>query len=495
MGIRDESNHTLEGGKMIRTKCAMLSARGVILLAVILLGILSTFGSVYGVVYFGFHSPGIAYNPVEQKYLATYMKHNEWLMYKRLINPFGAPQPPVPQWGWGDDESEPAVAYDGVNNRFLLVSASAGRYPFLYGKLLNKYGYFSYPENEYLVISTTAHVNGPPLITFDSLNERFLVTWIDSRGPDAAIYGQIIAADGTLWGAEFPILHKTEPWTVHGVAYDHVNRKFLIAGVCSQGIMGQFVNADGVLEEGPVLLVDNEEIPRYPSLAYDGINQRYLLTWNQHVNTGLVRGRLIRADGTHHGDGFVLSEERGGPSAAAYDPVYERFLVAWTRAHTDGRFVDSEGTPQGEQFAISRKCDPVCWALGSIRPTIAVNGQCGNFLVASVSTYPFALASVQAAKQDVHFTVVGNPCKRAVLTVRKKGNGRKEGSISGPIFPCNGNPCAGTYIRGTTVNLTAHGSTFGTWTGCDEVKGAECLVTMDKSKAVTATFLKGLSDD
>ena len=54
-----------------------------------------------------------------------------------------------------------------------------------------------------------------------------------------------------------------------------------------------------------------------------------------------------------------------------------------------------------------------------------------------------------------------------------------------------GTDCSELYPSGTTVTLTAtpaSGSVFAGWSGCDEVSGASCTVTMNAAASVTARF-------
>ncbi len=74
------------------------------------------------------------------------------------------------------------------------------------------------------------------------------------------------------------------------------------------------------------------------------------------------------------------------------------------------------------------------------------------------------------------------------LSVTKDGSGTIT-SGDGHIY-C-GSVCSYAYVDGTQVGLTAipaPGYTFDGFTGCDNVNGDFCLMTMDSAKNVTATF-------
>jgi hypothetical protein len=81
--------------------------------------------------------------------------------------------------------------------------------------------------------------------------------------------------------------------------------------------------------------------------------------------------------------------------------------------------------------------------------------------------------------------------KQFALTVNRAGVGSALGSVSSSPAGINcGTDCSETYTYNTVVTLTASPSLlFSTWSGCDAVAGATCIVNMNSVKSVTATFL------
>ena len=204
--------------------------------------------------------------------------------------------------------------------------------------------------------------------------------------------------------------------------------------------------------------------------------------------TGVIFGQLVNADGTLLGTTFTISRHGKNPSVA-FDNVNQRFLVAWTSGITDGQFVNGDGTLQGDRFSISQK--------GSFSnnnddpPSIAFNPQCGNFLVASVARDSSMIKGTWTTKSEINYTVVGDPCPVATLTIKKKGYRAKKSLVGGDSFSCKRNSCK--YIAGSGVTITANPddkAAFEGWTGCDTVMDNVCNVTMDGDKTVTAKFSK-----
>jgi hypothetical protein len=79
--------------------------------------------------------------------------------------------------------------------------------------------------------------------------------------------------------------------------------------------------------------------------------------------------------------------------------------------------------------------------------------------------------------------------KRFTLTVDKTGLLGGQGTVtSNPAGIDCGGDCSESYTSGTVVTLTATGTLFMGWTGCDSVNGTTCTVTMSSAKSVTARF-------
>jgi hypothetical protein len=84
----------------------------------------------------------------------------------------------------------------------------------------------------------------------------------------------------------------------------------------------------------------------------------------------------------------------------------------------------------------------------------------------------------------------GAPAPGHTLSVSKEGAG--DGTVSSEPAGINcGAACVAEYDAGAVVVLTATpdpASTFGGWTGCASVNGAECVVALGADRAVSATF-------
>jgi hypothetical protein len=305
----------------------------------------------------------------------------------------------------------PAMAYDPINNRYLLVYANGNlisEYN-IYGQFINSDGT---PFGLEFVISDADQEQSFPSVAYDGVNHRFLVVWHDYRNqytiPDAYtdIYGQLVNANGSLYGGNFAISDATYSQSYPSVAYDGINQRFLVVwdetrntwapGTTGYDIYGQLVNANGTLygtTSDVNFVITNAADTQYTtSVAYDSVYHRFLVVWEEYRNSGTtssdIYGQLVNGDGTLFGTAsdvnFAIcnvSQPQSNPSVA-YDNLNHRFLVAWgdSRPVIDmdiyGQLVNASGSLYGNNFAISNA------ATFQTFPSVAYDSVNQKFLVA-----------------------------------------------------------------------------------------------------------------
>ena len=449
----------------------------------------------------GVHSPTLTYSPLSHSYRGVHLGYDFPFLCGSEINPWGNGG----GCGWivtsADDHSKAAVAHNPMDDNVFLVRTGVWPYYDLYGYFLDYTSSDDFFNPDQFVISDDPGAQANPIITRDSVNGRFLVTWTDDRNIDGlTIYGQLVSAEEELEGSEFVIvggLNKESIGWGHGnpyysVAYDHVNQRFLVVWNPGASISGQFINANGTLQGEQFTIVENPD-DFYPlvhtSVAYDSVNQRYLVVWDLDWGLGDIMGQLVNADGTLLGTTFAIARSAGKNPSVAFDNVNQRFLVAWTWVTTDGQFVNPDGMLQGDRLSISSKG----FYSHDEPPAIAFNPQCGNFLVASVARYWPGIQDMDFVQSDIDYSIVGDPCPSATLTVKMKGYGVKRRYIHGTTgMNCIKNICSGQYWPGSEIDIGAGvdgKEVVVTWTGCDAIDSySSCHITMDSDKNVTAKF-------
>ncbi len=294
---------------------------------------------------------------------------------------------PKDQWMSAGEGPASYVALDSINNRFLVVwedDRNDQGQPYywerdIYGQLINADGTLYGSPIAISTLSGSQQLS--PRVVFDSTNGRFLIIWRDTRdiapwdyGPWNT-YGQLVNADGTLYGDNFAIstitggeYHGMSP---SGVVFDTVSERFFVTMVghteggfyVPYNVFGQFVNADGSLYASPFPITNYMEgygVGGH-ALAYDLNNRRFLVAWGLNEDKQ-IHARLLNADGTFYGSEFTISTtlgpyDRGNAlSSISFDPVHSRFLVIWSTAYGDythGQVVNADGTLHGTEIAIS----------------------------------------------------------------------------------------------------------------------------------------------
>lgn len=452
--------------------------------------------SAYGTAaYSGDRAPSLAYDSQNNRYLLVYVKEDIGLaphIYGQLLNCDGTAYGNEFQISEEDYmKYNPSVAYDAVNNRFLVVWSELrnGTSDDIYGQLVNVDGTLS---GSSFPISTANNAQYYPAIAYDSANQRFLVVWEDYRnGNHYDIYGQLVNANGTLNGSNFPISTATNHQYYPAVAYDSVNQRFLVVwsdlrGGISYDIYGQLVNANGTLNGESFSISTDNNHQTHPSLAYDSTNQRFLVVFtNYSASTDYdIYGQLVNADGILTGANFAISEaiKTQYKVDVAYDNAHQRFLVVWEdfRGSTYdiyGQYVNVNGTLSDSNFVISDAAND------QRNPKVSYNFNFANFLVAFETRIIGEITTI-----DIGLNLIGPACTGYTLTVSKSGSGSGTVTSSPAGIDC-GTDCSQVYGSGLIITLSATaaaGSTFAGWSG--DADCADGIVTMDANKNCIATF-------
>ncbi len=255
-----------------------------------------------------------------------------------------------------------------------------------------------------------------PQVAYNAIDDQYMIVWFDTRNPgNNDIFGQVITADATLIGANFPIIEfadaQIDPsiahspaanrylvaWrTQHGGAFNHgygrileslgepVTGQFFVseagfessiaynaaadeffhearnfAGGGPGGIRGRRIDTGGNLLGVNIAIATAGAPAPAGEVAYDSVNNQYLATWrNQDARN--LQGQRIDAAGNLIGGPIIIWPSfpgSGRPTAAvAFSPADELFLVAFgdfSGPGIRGQFVSSEGDLVGGPFFIT----------------------------------------------------------------------------------------------------------------------------------------------
>ncbi len=240
-------------------------------------------------------------------------------------------------------------------------------------------------------ISTSRANEQTPAVAYNSVSHEYLVVWQDdrtqaTRGTD--IYGRRVAADGSRIGGDVRISRSSAnaDEVAPAVAYNPADDQYLVVwederpdAIPGSDIYGQRLAAEGTLV-GRNFRVDAPSNPDgasagSPALAYNSAAGEYLVIWEDWRDAefplwgGSIYGARLAADGTHMGPDFEVgfgSSENVTPQVA-YNPVVGQYLAVWTGIHWAdeevdedvdcseifGRRLSATGAPIGGVFLVS----------------------------------------------------------------------------------------------------------------------------------------------
>ena len=258
----------------------------------------------------------------------------------------------------------PAVAYNWKHREYLVVwhetwmvgtrDIRASRIS-ANGTVLAEFDIYSNPTRD----------SAQPAVSYDPVNDRYLVVWIYDvfgDGSDWDIYGRFIpwqGPDSTL--TEFPIITwPSKQWNPK-VVYARAQEEFLVvwwnedpAHLVKGYVSGKRVYADGsgfpsAGSDVTISVGDRERVA--PDVAYNLSRNEYLLVYTDGVD---IFGERLRGDAAPLGSGeFGIAgwpDAERRPAVAACKEA-DQYLVAWQSLQGGSdeaiyaRFVNGEGAP------------------------------------------------------------------------------------------------------------------------------------------------------
>jgi len=237
----------------------------------------------------------------------------------------------------------PDVAFGSADSRYLVVwpDYSAGR---VLGRFVTHTGTVSAAA---FPISEAPYGALYPAVAYDETSHEFLVTWDDAGDRGGVIYGQRVrASDGALVGANFPI------GSIYGgirsaVAWSSVSGCYLVVywgpGGAAPEVYGQRVAGDGALLGANFNISNDGVFSGYPAVAWGVSDNQFLVTWDN--DDGNIHGRRVDpGSGALLGSMIVVTT--GGAkdrSCSAYDSVNQRWLVQFNDGANAGMSYDQSG--------------------------------------------------------------------------------------------------------------------------------------------------------
>jgi phosphoribosylformylglycinamidine (FGAM) synthase PurS component len=213
-----------------------------------------------------------------------------------------------------NDQRVPALGFDGANFLVAWQDYRGGSYCDIYGARVTPEGRVL--DSASLVISQAANNQSSPALAFDGAN--YLVAWQDYRGGSYCdIYGARVTPEGTvLDSASLVISQAANNQFSPALACDgsnllvvwNDNRSDLLGD-----IYGARVTPGGVVLDSTGLVISQAAYNQYsPALAFDGSS--FLVVWQDYRGSDLdIYGARVTPGGTVFESGVVVRQE--GPQS------------------------------------------------------------------------------------------------------------------------------------------------------------------------------------
>ncbi|MGQ9708160.1 MAG: hypothetical protein ACUVUR_04725, partial [bacterium] len=279
-----------------------------------------------------------------------------------------------------DNQEEPAVGFDGVN--YLVVwtdwrrggsAEICGARVTPEGVVLDDVGFF---------ISTAAGTQSEPAVAFDGVN--YLVVWSDNRSGGADIYGARVSPSGMVLDTSGIVISAAENnQSSPALAFDGMN--FLVVWEdgrsSSSDIYGARVSPSGVvLDTSGIGISTAANYQGYPAIAFDGTN--YLVAWHDTRRgswADIYGARVTPVGAVLDPSGISIAAAANSQQIpmVAFDGT--NYLVVWSddrRGYFDiyGARVNKSGTVLDPSGIVISGATNVQW-----RPDLAFDGT--NYLV------------------------------------------------------------------------------------------------------------------
>ena len=327
----------------------------------------------------GRDDPSLAYDPVNQRYLAVYSSldgNGGATLNGRLINPDGTPF--AAEFQISEQKSYlrllKSVAYDAFNKKFVVVwdifNGSTSDQD-IQGQLVNPDG--TLDGWNFTVSNQTAVKESRPAITYDDTGQQTLVVWNDEFLPtnEKDVLGRFFVKDIAQGAAAFPVgaeigNAQADP----GVAFDSVNNRFLVvwadernSGTAGIEIYGQVINSDRTFNGGNFSITENRAGDQgYPTATFNPSAKQFLVVWEDSQSGNVdIYGRLVNYNGNLAGTSFPISNTAAvqGSASVAFHPLARRFLAVWQDSrdvsagwNIYGQWLKEDGALLGSNFPI-----------------------------------------------------------------------------------------------------------------------------------------------
>jgi len=204
-----------------------------------------------------------------------------------------------------------------------------------------------------------------PVIAYNSNSNQYLVVWGSSEG---IVHGQIIDGEGVSVGLPFDLSPGLRGAGNPAAIFNPSTNQYLVVfdafSSTVADVFGQLLNVDGTLD-GPFFAITTADgIQAFPSVTLNTLTNQYFIVWEDERNSGIsgynTFGQLINADGSFLGDNISVGTFSLNPKVA-FLPTTNQYFVVWVEQKTGtpgthyvfGQLLASDLSPIGNAFQVS----------------------------------------------------------------------------------------------------------------------------------------------
>ena len=283
----------------------------------------------------------VAYNSIDNEYLVIwYYDHN---VHGQRISNTGALLGSE-LFVATSSHYRSSLAYNSQDNTYLVVSP-VGDYTMdagdLYGQLLSSAG--AHQGNSF-PICTADFTQGDPVVTYNSIDNGYIVVWTDLRNTDSFfrvvdVYGQLVSNIGQLIGGNLAISPiggidwEAEPYVVHNPD----RNEYMVVWWDDRSypevdIYGRLMRGNGSFVGSSFSICHASRYQWTPCVAYSSIGEEYLVAWeDERDNSKDIYGQYVSGTGLLDGPNFPISTVRYWQEIPriAYNSFDNEYLVVW----------------------------------------------------------------------------------------------------------------------------------------------------------------------
>ncbi|MGE5417066.1 MAG: Calx-beta domain-containing protein [Acidobacteriota bacterium] len=353
--------------------------------------------------------PKMAYDDLNDQYMSVF-EGDFGIVGGQILNSSG--QAVSPEFLISENSYAPSVVYDSVYHRYLVVwhDFRGGNGSQIYGQFYDLSG--SATGSEFLITPhLTYQYQEYPAVAFDNINNQFLVVF-GNRNVGSSISGQLVGADGRSKGSSFIIGNSNPDSNTPCVKFDSNHQRYLVAWVDdrSSKAYAQLVEANGTLIGNNIGTGVTAGYEYTTSIGYDSKNFRFLWVWSEieygKTNGSDLLGLIVDSNGNIEKQININIPDDQACSSIAFDYSRNKYLLTCMNDRSSKpeiitQYIYANGSLCDEFFFITNLAY-ANW------PTATFNSKSNTFLVGyqSQKVYPpiVSYSSVIDSAARVHLT-------------------------------------------------------------------------------------------